>query len=167
MEWGKWNEQHKIVGIYKPWFYLLTCCCCTKAALAVPLLCALQRDFGIKTPLCESTCPTKGMGRGPVGVDQRNHIAQQLYFDDLSFDLDVVSCCQVNDAMIGGGCCVLCNILDSCSWQNLIFWSFEHTVFSSITFNFGQNLFFPSVIWVGWSGCCDQINGNEKIHWKP
>lgn len=42
-----------------------------------------------------------------------------------------------------------------------------HCVLSSITINFGQNLFYPSVIWVGWSGCCDQINGNEKIHWKP
>lgn len=48
------------------------------------------------------------------GVGQRNCIAQQPYFDNFSLDLEVVSCCQVNDAMIGGGCCVLCNVLNSC-----------------------------------------------------
>lgn len=63
----------------------------------------------------------KRVGKETSGGGQRNCIAQQPYFDILSLDLELVSCCQINNAMIGGGCCVLCNVLDSCSWQNLVF----------------------------------------------
>lgn len=54
-------------------------------------------------------------GKETIGGGQRSYLAQQPYFGNLSLDLEVVSCCQVNDAMIGGGCCVSCNVLDSCS----------------------------------------------------
>lgn len=65
VEWAAENYMAFITLILSP---LFTYCCCAEAAFAMPLRCSLQRDFGIKSSSCESICPTKGMGRGPVVV---------------------------------------------------------------------------------------------------
>lgn len=111
---------------------LFTCCCYTKseAVFAMPLAAfSLQREFGIRSPSSKSTCPTKGMGRGS-GWMGKGIIVQQPYFNNLSIDFEVVSCCQVVDAVDWSW--LLCIVQYPGIFihdSNLIFLSLYHAVY--------------------------------------
>lgn len=111
---------------------LFTCCCYTtsEAVFAMPLAAfSLQREFGIRSPSSKSTCPTKGMGRGS-GWMGKGIIAQQRYFNNLSIDFEVVSCCQVVDAVDWRW--LLCIVQYPGIFihdSNLIFLSLQHAVY--------------------------------------